>query len=153
MLLLIPGCAGQPQPSRVPRPAGRHFNYAVPKQANFIESGEIDQLKYRFAGARSVRTLTGKATYYGDSLAGNRMASGERYDPQRAQAAHRTLPFGTIVRVTRIATNESVIVRIADRGPFGGKGRIIDISHAAAERLGMLRSGVADVRVEVLELP
>ena len=81
------------------------------------------------------------------------MASGERYDPNRAQAAHRTLPFGTIVRVTNVHSNESVVVRIVDRGPFGGKGRIIDLSYGAAKRIGLVRAGVADVRVDILQLP
>ena len=80
------------------------------------------------------------------------MASGERYDPALAQAAHRTLPFGTIVRVTDRKSGKAVVVRITDRGPYG-KGRIIDLSHAAAERIGLLRQGVTDVRVDVLELP
>jgi rare lipoprotein A len=81
------------------------------------------------------------------------MASGEHYDPNRAQAAHRTLPFGTIVRVTNVSSNDSVVVRIVDRGPFGGKGRIIDLSYAAARKIGIVRAGVADVRVDILQLP
>ena len=80
------------------------------------------------------------------------MASGELYQPTRAQAAHRTLPFGTTVRVTNIKSNESVVVKIADRGPYG-KGRIIDLSYSAAERIGLIRPGVAEVRVDVLEMP
>jgi len=80
------------------------------------------------------------------------MASGEVYQPDGAQAAHRTLPFGTIVRVTMVESKRSVIVRITDRGPYG-KGRIIDVSYAAAERLGLIRAGVAAVRVDVLEMP
>jgi rare lipoprotein A len=114
---------------------------------------ELDQLAERYAAARATRIMRGKATYYADSLAGHRTASGEPYDPNRAQAAHRTLPFGTIVRVTSLNSNRSIVVRIVDRGPFGGKGRIIDLSYAAAERLGIIRAGVAEVRIEVLEVP
>jgi rare lipoprotein A len=95
--------------------------------------------------------LEGKATYYGDSLAGNKTASGEVYDPRAFTAAHRTLPFGTVVRVVRLDTQRYVYVRITDRGPFGNRQRIIDLSKIAAERLGMLRAGVVKVRVEVLE--
>jgi rare lipoprotein A len=96
----------------------------------------------------------GKATWYSDSLAGNSTASGEPYDPHELTAAHRTLPLGTRVRVTRLDGNErSVEVRINDRGPFGGHGRIIDLSRAAAEALDMIAAGVVRVRVEVLELP
>jgi rare lipoprotein A len=94
--------------------------------------------------------LEGQASYYSDSLAGNHTANGERYNPRSLTAAHRSLPFGTHVRVTRDDTRESVIVRINDRGPFAGRRRIIDLSRAAAERLAMLRAGVVDVHVEVL---
>ncbi|NMC69457.1 MAG: septal ring lytic transglycosylase RlpA family protein, partial [Myxococcales bacterium] len=92
-------------------------------------------------------------SYYSDTLAGNPTASGEPYDPAALTAAHRTLPFGTRVRVTRLDDERSVEVRINDRGPFGRRDRIIDLSRAAAERLGMIRAGVIRVRIEVLELP
>jgi rare lipoprotein A len=96
------------------------------------------------------QVLRGKATYYADSLAGNKTASGDRYDPKALTGAHRRLPFGTRVRVTREDTGDSVEIVINDRGPFGGPGRIIDLSRAAAERLKMIRAGVVRVRVEVL---
>jgi len=105
----------------------------------------------RYERAPAQETLRGQASYYADSLAGNRTASGERYDPRELTAAHRSLPFGTVVRVTRADGRASVIVRITDRGPFAGKRRIIDLSRVAAERLDMVRAGVLDVRVEVLE--
>ena len=91
----------------------------------------------------------GLATYYADSLAGNKTASGERYDPSELTAAHRTLPFGTIVDVTR-KDGRSVRVRINDRGPFAGKKRIIDLSRKAAEELGMIRDGVVPVVITVV---
>jgi len=94
--------------------------------------------------------LSGQASYYGDSLAGHRTANGERYDPRALTAAHRSLPFGTVVRVVRKDGRASVIVRINDRGPFGSSRRIIDLSRAAAEHLQMLRAGVVDVHLEVL---
>lgn len=97
----------------------------------------------------------GLASYYSNSLAGNRTASGERYRPNDMTAAHRTLPFGTVVRVTRVADDgqvgPSVIVRINDRGPFGRGKRIIDLSYAAARELGILRAGV--VMVEIVARP
>lgn len=106
----------------------------------------------RYEGTHAKDTLLGQASYYADSLAGNRTASGERYDPRALTAAHRTLPFGTVVRVVRAdGKGEAVIVRITDRGPFAGERRIIDLSRAAAERLQMIRAGVLDVRVEILE--
>ena len=93
---------------------------------------------------------TGKASYYGDRHHGQRTASGERFDQNALTAAHRTLPFGTRVRVTNLNNNRNVVLRINDRGPFV-RGRIIDVSRAAAVRLDMLRAGVVPVRVETLD--
>ena len=91
----------------------------------------------------------GMASYYGDELAGNRTASGERFDPAQMTGAHRSLPFGSMVRVTNMSNGDSVVVRINDRGPFS-RGRIIDISHAAARQIGMHRSGTARVKLALL---
>lgn len=93
---------------------------------------------------------SGYASFYSDSLAGNATANGEAYDPAQLSAAHRTLPFGTRVRVDRTDRAGSVVVRINDRGPFAGRQRIIDLSRAAAQALSMLRAGVVPVRIEVL---
>jgi rare lipoprotein A len=89
----------------------------------------------------------GNATYYANSLAGRRTASGERYDPRALTAAHKTLAFGTMVKVIRVDDGREVVVRINDRGPFAGDDRVIDLSRAAAEQLGMIRDGVVPVRV------
>jgi len=94
-----------------------------------------------------VHDESGKATYYADSLAGRRTASGERYDPRALTAAHKTLAFGTMVKVVRADDGREVVVRINDRGPFAGDDRVIDLSRAAAEQLGMIRAGVVPVRV------
>ncbi len=91
----------------------------------------------------------GTASYYGRELAGNRTANGERFDPGQLTAAHRTLPFGSLVRVTNMANGDSVVVRINDRGPFH-RGRVIDVSHAAAREIGMHRSGTARVKLALL---
>ncbi|MCG8910650.1 MULTISPECIES: septal ring lytic transglycosylase RlpA family protein [Pseudomonas] len=91
----------------------------------------------------------GTASYYGKAHHGKRTASGERFNQNALTAAHRTLAFGTRVRVTNLDNGRSVVVRINDRGPFG-RGRIIDVSKAAAEQLNMLRSGTARVRLEGL---
>jgi rare lipoprotein A len=96
---------------------------------------------------------TGLAVYYADSLHGRSTASGEAYDKAALTAAHRELPFGTKVRVTRLDDRRSVVVRINDRGPFGDSRRIIDLSRAAAERIDMLRAGVVEVRVEIVSKP
>ena len=84
-----------------------------------------------------------KASYYADSLAGNSTASGEPYDPKKLTAAHRTLPFGTRLRVTREGHGE-VLVTVNDRGPFID-GRVIDLSRAAAEKIDMITAGIADI--------
>jgi rare lipoprotein A len=105
------------------------------------------------AGGPVPGVQVGRATWYGARLAGHRTASGERFDPGRMTAAHRTLPFGTWVEVRRVDTGQSVRVRVTDRGPFGHEDRIIDLSRAAAQRLGMLREGVAEVEIWVVDGP
>ena len=95
-------------------------------------------------------TQIGYATWYGAALAGRSTASGERFDPSKMTAASRTLPFGTWVDVARMDTGQSVRVRITDRGPFGHAERIIDLSHAAAKQLGILKTGVIRVKITIL---
>lgn len=92
----------------------------------------------------------GKASYYGREAHGKATASGEKFNMNAYTAAHRTLPFGTKVRVTNLANNKSVVVRINDRGPFVA-GRIIDLSYAAAKKIKMLEAGVADVELVVVK--
>jgi rare lipoprotein A len=94
----------------------------------------------------------GIASWYGEPFHGRRTSSGEIYDMHKLTAAHLTLPFGTIVRVTDLETRKSVIVRINDCGPFVPR-RIIDLSFAAAEKLGMVRKGLAKVGLKVLKYP
>ena len=89
----------------------------------------------------------GQASYYGSKFHGRPTASGERFDNGKLTAAHRTLPFGTKVRVTNLDNGRSVVVRVNDRGPFV-RGRIIDLSQAAARRIDMDRAGVARVRLQ-----
>lgn len=98
---------------------------------------------------RVAKTLSGPASWYGGKFHGRRTANGERFDMNEMTAAHRSLPFGTRVRVTNERNGRSVVVRINDRGPFVGN-RIIDLSRGAAAAVGMVRTGVAPVRVEVL---
>lgn len=99
-----------------------------------------------------VRTMpvyqVGEASWYGEALRGRKTASGEPFNPDAMTAAHRTLPFGTWVTVRLVNSAAYVRVRITDRGPFA-KGRIIDLSRAAAEQLGMVRAGVAQVALYV----
>jgi rare lipoprotein A len=98
----------------------------------------------------SAAAATGQASWYGPGFYGNRTANGEVFRPGTLTAAHRTLPFGTRVRVTNLWNGRSAVVRINDRGPFHG-GRIIDLAHGAAQQLGVTASGVAQVRLEVLD--
>ena len=94
----------------------------------------------------------GEASWYGIEERGRPTASGEAMDPGALTAAHRTLPFGTIVEVTNVETGAAVQVRINDRGPFV-RSRVIDLSHEAARRLGILQKGVAQVRLTVAHIP
>ena len=103
-------------------------------------------------GSAAGPAQTGVASYYADKYQDRRTASGERFDQRKMTAAHRTLPFGTKVRVTNPANGRSVVVRVNDRGPFV-KGRVIDLSRAAAERLGIVRAGVVRVKVEPVGSP
>jgi rare lipoprotein A len=91
----------------------------------------------------------GEASYYGHELAGNRTASGERFNPNGLTAAHRSLPLGTKLRVTNLANGKSVIVRVNDRGPFV-RSRLIDVSLGAAHKISMVRAGKAQVSLEIV---
>lgn len=93
---------------------------------------------------------TGKASFYADKFEGIPTASGEKYKHNRLTGAHKTLPFGTKVRITNLANNNTVEVMINDRGPYVD-GRIIDLSKAAAEELGFVNYGLADVKLEVID--
>ncbi len=95
-------------------------------------------------------TQVGQASWYGPGFYGGRTASGEVFRPGTYTAAHRWLPFGTRVRVTNLNNGLTAVVRINDRGPFSG-GRIIDLAHGAASALGVTSSGIAQVRLEVLD--
>jgi rare lipoprotein A len=94
-------------------------------------------------------TESGTASFYADKYHGKPTASGEIFDMHQLTAAHPRLPFGTIVKVTNTQNNRSVLVRINDRGPFV-PGRVIDLSLAAAEELRMVKSGLAEVKLEVV---
>lgn len=94
----------------------------------------------------------GEASYYAASFHGRRTASGEKYDKNALTAAHKTLPFGTYVRVTELSSGRSVVVRVNDRGPYKA-GRIIDLSERAARELGFLAKGITAVRLEVTQAP
>jgi rare lipoprotein A len=125
---------------------------ATPAEAQRDVGATTEQLAQRYGKTRAVAVLRGSGSYYADKFAGRATASGAPYEPSGFSAAHRKLPFGTVLRVTRVDGGQVVYVRVTDRGPFGPRGRILDLSRAAAERLGMLRAGVVKLVVEVVEL-
>ncbi len=95
---------------------------------------------------------TGIASWYGPGFDGKLTANGEVYDMNGISAAHKTLPFGTIVRVVDLETGRSIVVRINDRGPFV-EGRIIDLSKGAAEKLGIVERGITEVGLRIVRWP
>ena len=129
--------APEPQPSQsaIPSQVPEHLREALPEKV--------------------LRAVTGEATFYADKFEGRRTASGIPFRQNQMVAAHRGFPFGTLLRVTNLRNDQSVNVRVVDRGPFAGSKRaeraIIDLSRRAAERLGYVADGRAQVRVEVLE--
>ena len=92
----------------------------------------------------------GMASYYADKFVGKKTASGETYSHNKLTCAHRTLPFGTRLRVTNPANDVSLILTVNDRGPFSG-GRVLDVSKSAAQKLGMIQKGVVRLKVEILD--
>lgn len=131
-VLWISGCATPHQLVTDPAPGGK--------------AGDTEQLPSLFS-PKPVKVLSGKASFYGKP---QRTASGERFDPKKFTAAHKSLPMHSVVRVVNLRNGKSVIVRINDRGPYV-RGRIIDLSTVAAQKIDMIGSGVAPVRVEVLK--
>lgn len=95
-------------------------------------------------------TETGVASWYGGKFHGRKTASGEKYNQNKMTAAHKTLPFGTKVRVKNLENGKTAVVRINDRGPFK-KGRVIDLSKAAAKKLDITKTGTAKVRIKVMD--
>jgi len=100
-------------------------------------------------GVGVLETIASNASWYGPGFHGRLTASGEVFNQYSMTAAHKSLPFGTRVRVTNLYNGRSTVVRINDRGPFIG-GRVVDLSMAAAERIGMISSGTAPVSIQVL---
>jgi rare lipoprotein A len=113
-------------------------------------------LSARPASAPYRSSQTGLASYYGPGFHGEETASGEIFDQNEMVAAHRSLPLGTVVRVTNLENGRRVVLRVIDRGPYGKnsrKGTIIDVSKGAARRLRFIRDGLVKVKVEVLRIP
>jgi rare lipoprotein A len=136
----------------IDQPQMHTFPREIPPITTIPSSPETDQVpSLAKIPTPSQPTLveTGLGSWYGRRFHGKLTASGEVFNQEKFTAAHRTLPWGSRVKVTNLANGKSVEVRINDRGPFG-KGRIIDVSRAAARVLGMVGSGITTVRVEWL---
>lgn len=114
---------------------------------SFLFLGSLTQTAFSQIGFRQ----EGIATYYAHYFHGKRTASGETFNMNAKTAAHRTLKFGTVVKVTNLKTMTSSIVKINDRGPYGAANRIIDLSSAVAKDLGLLKEGIANVSIEVVD--
>jgi rare lipoprotein A len=144
--------APAPVPRAAPVPSAAPASPKVAEAASSPPAGaDHAELEARYEGRPALKVLRGEASYYGAAFAGRKTASGEVFDPALFTAAHRTLPFGTVLRVTRLDTKATVYVRVNDRGPFGRARRILDLSTAAAERLDMIRRGIAEVRADIVE--
>jgi rare lipoprotein A len=115
-----------------------------------LSGDNADKQSLRIAKA-TVKPETGIASYYGEKYHGRQTANGEIFNMNELTAAHPKLKFGTKVKVTHLANHRTVTVRINDRGPFV-KGRVIDLSQAAAEELQMIRAGLAEVKLEIVTL-
>ena len=101
---------------------------------------------------KPIKTWVGNASWYGKDFNGRKTANGERFDSEAMTAAHPNLPFGSVVRVVNPRNGKFEIVRINDRGPYQ-EGREIDVSHGVAQKIGLIHSGVSQVRLELMQLP
>lgn len=155
LALLTAACATAPPRAADPPPAP-----AVPEttvRTPLPEPGSVlaDSTNAPLPEPAVLETATGQATWYSDRLAGRLTASGIPYRPEDLIAAHRSYPFGTVLRVTNLKNGRSVVVRVVDRGPWGNSERqratIVDLSRAAAEQLDYIRDGRVPVQVDVLE--
>jgi rare lipoprotein A (peptidoglycan hydrolase) len=123
------------------------------KETEYIDKGNVTITEIDPERTKSLRVLyseEGYASYYSYEFHGKKTANGEIFDKDKLSAAHRTLPLGTIARVTNLKNGKSIILRINDRGPFKS-GRILDVSYAAAVQLDFVKEGITKVRIDVLE--
>lgn len=143
--LFLAGCSHRPATVAVP-PAP-----PIPSEAAPTVTAHAPELEVP-SDTKPLLVETGIASWYGAPYHNRRGSNGEVYDMHAMTAAHRTLPLGSIVRVTNLQSNQSAIVRITDRGPFV-EGRVVDLSEAAAKKIGMLEKGTVEVKLEVLKTP
>ncbi|SOE86293.1 rare lipoprotein A [Burkholderia sp. YR290] len=147
---LFAGCAQIPSEHQASSTIGIVSTPITPANPDSVSDNEKVQSEVIALRPAGAALQTGHASWYARKFEGRRTANGERYNGHAMTAAHRSLPFGTYVRVTSLSTTRSVVVRINDRGPFI-KGRVIDLSYAAASALGLTRAPSMDVRIERVE--
>ena len=144
-----------PSPETQPQPAPPQPTASIPpakeKPAKPAEESELAEPTLP-PDAKAISTETGLASWYGPPYHNRRGSNGEVYNMNAMTAAHRTYPLGSIVRVTNVKTGSTALVRITDRGPFI-RGRVIDLSLAAAKKLDVQKPGIAEVKVELMESP
>ena len=145
--------AATPHTAPPPQGATATVHTAPPPQGAAAAQTSANPYAAQYGRAPALETLEGRASYYSDRLAGRSTASGEPYRTTQYTAASRDLRFGTVMRVTREDTGAVTYARVNDRGPFGDRRRIVDLSRAAAEELDMIRAGVISVRVEIVHQP
>ena len=145
--LTLSACAAQqsPAPDAAPQPEPAPHAAAAPAAKKAALQSAAKKADKTEKTAKF--SQTGKASWYGPGFHGKKTANGERFDMNTLTAAHRTLPISSRVRVTNLANGKSVVVRINDRGPYHGN-RVMDLSKAAAQELGFIRTGTAQVRIE-----
>lgn len=147
-----PEVQAKPMMTEVKSVQAKKANKPVKAQSSksAVKKGKVYQYNGKNYVLANRSSLHGKASYYAGKFHGRRTANGEIFNMYKMTAAHKTLPLGTVVLVTNLANNRQVVVRINDRGPYI-RGRIIDLSKGAAQRVGMIHSGVANVKVEILQ--
>ena len=134
-------------PPPPPAAASAQKTAAAPVRKNWQTAAKKTEVQTAKADGKTAFSQTGKASWYGPGFHGKKTANGERFDMNTLTAAHRTLPISSRVRVTNLANGKSVVVRINDRGPYHGN-RVMDLSKAAAQELGFIRTGTAQVKIE-----
>ena len=160
LILLLSGCSHQKTAKvNVPPPPAIESGsvpevkpQAKPKKSTEPEAAEEEDVIGVPGDAKPIFTEVGMASWYGPPYHNRRSSNGEIYNMNALTAAHRTVPLGSICRVTNVKSGSSTLVRITDRGPFI-KGRVVDLSLAAAKKIGVWKAGVARVKLEVLTSP
>jgi rare lipoprotein A len=149
----VPPPPATPEPSTSQPPGPSHPGSAAKPHPAENSDATADLAEPAIpASARPLATETGRASWYGPPYHNRRGSNGEVYNMHAMTAAHRTLPLGSIVRVTNLKTGHAALVRITDRGPFI-PGRVVDLSLAAARKIDIYQPGVAEVKVEVMQTP